>query len=74
VSVREFREQLAHPNGDLSRLVGVVVAPLPIDSNGRAIWTAEAHHRDGKRFDVRAQEKLSLAKAFQKERQPVTEP
>ena len=51
-------------------MVGVVAAPLAIDSNGRAIWTGEAHHRDGKRFDVRAEENLSLAKALQKERQP----
>ena len=55
-------------------MVGVVAAPLAIDSNGRAIWTGEAHHRDGKRFDVRAEEKLSLAKALPKERQPVTKP
>ena len=31
---------------------------------------SEAHHRDGKRFDVRPEEKLSLAKALPKERQP----
>jgi len=51
-------------------LVGVVAASLAIDSNRRAIWIAEAHHTDGKRFDVRAEEKLSLAKALPKERQP----
>ena len=51
-------------------MVGVVAVSLAIDSNGRAIWIAEAHHRDGKRLDVRAEEKLSLAKALQKERQP----
>ncbi len=55
-------------------MVGVVAASLPIDSNGRAIWIAEAHHRDGKRFDVRAEEKLSLAKALPKRDSPVTEP
>ena len=38
--------------------------------DGRGFWIAEAHHRDGKRFDVRAEEKLSLAKALPKERQP----
>jgi len=42
-------------------LVGVVAASLGIDSNGRAIWTGEAHHRDGKRFDMRAEKKLNLA-------------
>jgi hypothetical protein len=33
-------------------------------------WIAEAHHRDGTRFDVRAEEKPSIAKALPKERQP----
>ena len=30
-----------------------------IDSNGRTIWIADAHRDDGKRFVVRADEKLS---------------
>jgi len=30
-----------------------------IDSNGRAIWIADAHRDDGKRFVVRADEKLT---------------
>jgi len=30
-----------------------------IDSNGRTIWIADAHRGDGKRFIVRADEKLS---------------
>jgi len=25
-------------------------------TDGRGFWIAEAHHRDGKRFDVRAEE------------------
>jgi hypothetical protein len=29
-----------------------------IDSNGRTIWIADAHHDDGKRFVVCADEKL----------------
>jgi len=29
------------------------------DSNGRTIWIADAHHGDGKRFVVRADEKLT---------------
>jgi hypothetical protein len=29
-----------------------------IDSNGRTIWIADAHRDDGKRFVVRADEKL----------------
>jgi hypothetical protein len=30
-----------------------------IDSNGRTIWITDAHRDDGKRFVVRADEKLS---------------
>jgi hypothetical protein len=30
-----------------------------IDSNGRTIWFADAHRDDGKRFIVRADEKLN---------------
>jgi hypothetical protein len=30
-----------------------------IDSNGRTIWIADAHHDDAKRFIVRADEKLT---------------
>jgi len=30
-----------------------------VDSNGRTIWIADAHRDDGKRFIVRADEKLS---------------
>ena len=30
-----------------------------IDSNGRTIWIADAHRGDGKRFVVRADEKLN---------------
>jgi hypothetical protein len=30
-----------------------------IDSNGRTVWIADAHHRDGKRFVVQADEKLT---------------
>src|SRR5258705_13210597 len=31
-----------------------------IDSNGRTIWIADAHRDDGKRFVVRADEKLAV--------------
>ena len=30
-----------------------------IDSDGRTIWIADAHRGDGKRFVVRAEEKLT---------------
>jgi hypothetical protein len=30
-----------------------------LDSNGRTIWIADAHRDDGKRFIVRADEKLT---------------
>jgi len=32
---------------------------LAIDSDGRTIWIADAHRDDGKRFVVRADEKLT---------------
>jgi len=32
---------------------------LAVDSNGRTIWIADAHRGDGKRFVVRADEKLT---------------
>jgi len=32
---------------------------LAVDSNGRTIWIADAHRDDGKRFVVRADEKLT---------------
>jgi hypothetical protein len=31
-----------------------------IDSNGRTLWIADAHRGDGKRFVVRADEKLAF--------------
>jgi hypothetical protein len=31
-----------------------------VDSNGRTIWIADAHRDDGKRFVVRADEKLTV--------------
>jgi hypothetical protein len=34
---------------------------LAIDSNGQAIWIADAHRGDGKRFVVRADEKLTAS-------------
>ena len=41
-----------------------------VDARGRTIWIADAHHDDGKRFIVHADEMLSIAKALPKERQP----
>jgi len=32
---------------------------LAIDANGRTIWIADAHRDNGKRFVVRADEKLT---------------
>jgi hypothetical protein len=45
-----------------------------VHCDGGEFWIAEAHHRGGKRFDVRAEEKLSIAKALTKGDSPVTEP
>lgn len=36
-----------------------------IDSNGRTIWIADAHRDDGKRFIVRADEKLTAFLEFE---------
>ena len=64
---RHYEEIIADNLSKASWSLGWVSA---IDSNGRTIWIAEAHHRDGKRFAVRAEEKLSIAKALPKEREP----
>jgi len=32
---------------------------LTVDSNGRTIWIADAHRKDGRRFIVHADEKLT---------------
>jgi hypothetical protein len=34
------------------------IASPPVDATGRTIWIADAHRDDGKRFVVRADEKL----------------
>jgi hypothetical protein len=37
-----------------------MIATFPsVDANGRTIWIADAHRDDGKRFVVRADEKLT---------------
>jgi hypothetical protein len=47
-----------HRKSQQSRLeLGCISA---IDSNGRTIWIADAHRGDGKRFVVRADEKLTV--------------
>ena len=43
-----------------------------IDSNGRTIWIADAHRDDGKRFIVRADEKLSALVELEREVLTVT--
>jgi len=35
------------------------VPMLPLDSQGRTIWIVDAHRDDGRRFVVRADEKLT---------------
>jgi hypothetical protein len=37
----------------------IAEAGSAVDSNGRTIWIADAHRGDGKRFIVRADEKLT---------------
>ena len=42
-----------------AKLVGVGAASQPWDSNGQTIFVADAHRGDGKRFIVRADQKLT---------------
>jgi hypothetical protein len=42
----------------MTKPVGVGAVSV-VDSNGRTIWIADAHRDDGKRFVVRADEKLT---------------
>ena len=61
-------------------LIGIVIAVSFNDTfrerlaqncrTGRTIFITDAHRGDGKRYVVRAGEKLSIAKALPKERQP----
>jgi hypothetical protein len=43
-----------------------------IDSNGRTIWIVDAHRGDGRRFIVRADEKLSASVELEREVLTVT--
>ena len=43
-----------------------------IDSHGRTIWIADAHRNDGKRFDVRADEKLTAFVELERQELTVT--
>jgi hypothetical protein len=52
----KYWEIIADNLKKVGRSLGWVSA---IDSNGRTIWTADAHRGDGKRFVVRAEEKLT---------------
>ena len=49
---------------NLKKRVGVS-ATFAIDSNGRTIWIADAHRDDGKRFVVRADQKLTAFPEFE---------
>jgi hypothetical protein len=48
---------------NLKNAVGATVTSQRLDSNGRTIWIVDAH-RDGKRFVVHADEKLSASPRF----------
>jgi hypothetical protein len=52
----KYWEIIADNLGKAGWSLGCVSA---IDSNGRTIWIADAHRGDGKRFVVRADEKLT---------------
>ena len=49
----------ANPTDNLSKAGWSWGWVSAIDSNGRTIWIADAHRGDGKRFVVRADEKLT---------------
>ena len=46
-------------NGTAKRIIDWQGFVSAVDSNGRTIWIADAHRDDGKRYIVRADEKLS---------------
>jgi hypothetical protein len=46
-------------NGCTEKFIRFLGRVAAIDSNGRTIWIADAHRDDGKRFVVRADEKLT---------------
>ena len=52
----KYSEIIAHNLKKCGWSLGYVSA---IDSRGRTIWIADAHRDDGKRFVVRADEKLT---------------
>ena len=55
--------------------VGAWAGFQPVDSRGRTIWIADAHHDDGKPFIVHADEKLTalleLESAIRVKREPL---
>jgi hypothetical protein len=53
---KKYREVIAENLSKAGWSWGCVSA---IDSNGRTIWIADAHRDDGKRYAVRADEKLT---------------
>jgi hypothetical protein len=58
--VAKFRKRCRKSSLRISRKpVGAWGCVSAIDSNGRTIWIADAHRDDGKRFVVRADEKLT---------------
>ena len=50
--------------------VGVGVVSQPLISDGRTIWIVDAHRDDGKRFVVRADEKLTAFVKMEAASQP----
>jgi hypothetical protein len=54
--MKYYREIIADNLSEAGWSLGYVSA---IDSQGRTIWIADAHRGDGKRFVVRADEKLT---------------
>jgi hypothetical protein len=59
---RQCSATISNAAGNLSKTGWSWGCVSAIDSNGRTIWIVDAHRGDGKRFVVRADEKLT---AFQ---------
>jgi hypothetical protein len=57
----KYRELIADNLSKAGWSLGWVSA---VDSEGRTLWIVDAHRGDGKRFVVRANEKLTAARAF----------
>jgi hypothetical protein len=57
---RKWSKTITKAADQLSKVGWSCGSVSAIDSNGRTIWIVDAHRGDGKRFVVRADEKLTV--------------